>query len=314
MDELELVNPNNIDLATFDRDAISGENLAEVLHLFETQQGGFPEGQDTEVGNIVDVVVEETGYNTPCKIYYPKGDGPFPFVFQIHGGGFFSGWHFLDEPYVRQLCRDAGCAVVCPSYVMVPQFPFPASLYEMYKTLRHFARQGAAYNLDPGRIAISGGSAGGNIAMAVCGLAADRQELEIGYGVFFYPVLSIETPVACRYDEHTNTGLMPGGYLNYALDTYSTGWADKRDPLLSPLYMDLEKLPDFCLISGRADGLSHENRDFVKRAIDAGKQDCLLLFYGNTPHGFLEGDVDVEAARDAKNIVCTKLKHFFQET
>ena len=102
-------------------------------------------------------------------IYLPAaGDGPFPVIIHIHGGGFEFGdkrdIHVL--PYLRGLER--GYAVVSVNYRLSGEAIFPAGLQDIKAAIRWLRANAATYHLDTGHMAACGGSAGGNYAAMVC--------------------------------------------------------------------------------------------------------------------------------------------------
>lgn len=102
-------------------------------------------------------------------IYLPdEGDGPFPVILHIHGGGFEIGdkrdVHLL--AYLRGLPR--GYAVVSVNYRLSREAIFPAGLQDVKASIRWLRANCHIYHLDSNRIAACGGSAGGNFAAMVC--------------------------------------------------------------------------------------------------------------------------------------------------
>jgi acetyl esterase len=87
--------------------------------------------------------------------------GPAPLLVFIHGGGFRSG--SKDEklpPLLLEGCLKAGISVMAINYRLTPEVVFPAHFLDCARAIQ-FARQHAkAWNIDPTRIAASGGSAG----------------------------------------------------------------------------------------------------------------------------------------------------------
>lgn len=302
------LNPNNVNLNNYDCDEAASENVYLTADIPVRPQGGFPEGFDIEVGDIVDINIEGTGYpSSSCKIYYPKGEGPFPVLFCIHGGAFFGGWQFLDEPYCRQVCRDCGIAVVSPNYVLAPDFKFPLALIELYKELLYLKTHQAQLKLDMSRMAVGGGSAGAHHALNMCQLVHERKEIdhmEFEYGIFYYPVVDCYTPGTDKADALSDVYGMPPEMIDVFINSYYPEGLDRKDPMFSPINMNLDALPPCIMFSGRTDTLNMEFRRFAQRIMEEGKNEAIFKIYPNVRHGFMEGDVGIEAARDSKAIVC----------
>jgi acetyl esterase/lipase len=111
-------------------------------------------------------------------IYLPdEGDGPFPVIMHLHGGGFEIGdkrdIHVL--PYLKAL--EHGYAVVSVNYRLSGEAIFPAGLKDIKASIRWIRANGKTYHLDGDRIAACGGSAGGNYAAMVC-LTANVTEFD----------------------------------------------------------------------------------------------------------------------------------------
>jgi acetyl esterase/lipase len=102
-------------------------------------------------------------------IFLPdEGQGPFPVIMHIHGGGFEMGdkrdVHVL--AYLQGLAR--GYAVVSVNYRLSGEAIFPAGLQDIKASIRWLRANRETYHLDTDRMAACGGSAGGNYAAMVC--------------------------------------------------------------------------------------------------------------------------------------------------
>jgi acetyl esterase/lipase len=111
-------------------------------------------------------------------IYLPdEGDGPFPIILHIHGGGFAIGdkrdMHLT--PLLQGLRR--GYAVVSVNYRLSGEAIFPAGLQDIKAAIRWLRAHAGQYRLDGARIAAWGGSSGGYYA-AMVGLTANVPELD----------------------------------------------------------------------------------------------------------------------------------------
>ena len=93
----------------------------------------------------------------------PTGNGPFPAVICIHGGGFRAGTREGYDKLCLTLAQN-GYVAVTITYRLAPKFPFPAAVYDCKAAVRWLRANAARYHIDPARIGVTGGSAGGHLA------------------------------------------------------------------------------------------------------------------------------------------------------
>ena len=94
-----------------------------------------------------------------------KGDGPFPAVLFLHGGG-WEGGHFEDSQIKPLLpALREGVAVIGCGYRLMPDAGFPDDLYDVKAALAFLGGHGPEYGIDPGRLMIAGASAGAMLAL-----------------------------------------------------------------------------------------------------------------------------------------------------
>ena len=95
----------------------------------------------------------------------PSGEGPFPVIFFLHGGGWQSGSRNDTQvkPFLHGINR--GYAVISCGYRLLPDVCFPENLYDIKAALRFIAANGNEYRLDRKKIAIAGASAGAHLAL-----------------------------------------------------------------------------------------------------------------------------------------------------
>lgn len=112
-------------------------------------------------------------YGTESKqqcfdMYLPdEGDGPFPLFVHIHGGGFAFGDKRDDHMDAYLLGIKRGYAVASIEYRLSGEAKFPAAALDCREAIRYIKTHAAEYCVDPNRIAVLGGSAGGNLAAMV---------------------------------------------------------------------------------------------------------------------------------------------------
>lgn len=100
--------------------------------------------------------------------FCPEGDGPFPTVVCIHGGGWISGDKEMMSEVAGGLAAR-GYVAVCPQYRLAPLHCYPAALQDVQAFVRYLRTKSEMLRVDPGAIAALGNSAGGYIA-AMLGL------------------------------------------------------------------------------------------------------------------------------------------------
>lgn len=146
-----------------------------------SDEGFFP-FQQADVSHIrrkwLDVPYAGISPAQQLDIYLPsEGDGPFPVMLHVHGGGFELG-DKRDMPFLPLLQGlERGYAVASANYRLSGEAIFPAGLQDIKAAIRWLRANAQSYQLDGGNVAAWGGSAGGYYVAMVC-LTANVPELE----------------------------------------------------------------------------------------------------------------------------------------
>ena len=99
-------------------------------------------------------------------IYLPEeGDGPFPTVLYVHGGGWVLGTRDSSAIDLAIDGVNRGYAVVGIDYRLVPTVAFPEYIWDVKTAVRFLRAHAAEYKLDPERFGMMGDSAGGHITL-----------------------------------------------------------------------------------------------------------------------------------------------------
>ncbi|XP_063298755.1 neutral cholesterol ester hydrolase 1 [Pelobates fuscus] len=118
-------------------------------------------------------------------------------IIYIHGGGWALGSARTRsyDNLCRKVSEDVNALVVSIEYRLVPDVHFPTPLDDVFTATKYFLSPEILekYSIDPDRIAISGDSAGGNLAAAVCQQIAGDPNLTIKpkLQALIYPVLQM---------------------------------------------------------------------------------------------------------------------------
>ncbi|KLO31058.1 lipase [Mycolicibacter heraklionensis] len=141
-----------------------------------------------------DRVIDGPGGDLPIRIYRPAGteSGAAPVVVFFHGGGFVAGDLDTHDGTARMHAVDAGAVVVSVDYRLAPEHPFPAAVEDALAATEWVVAHAAELGVDPGRLAVAGDSAGGNLAAVVSQLARDAGGPAIAFQLLWYPATTYD--------------------------------------------------------------------------------------------------------------------------
>ncbi|MEP7367191.1 MAG: alpha/beta hydrolase [Acidobacteriota bacterium] len=112
-----------------------------------------------------------------ADLFLPKsGEGPFPAVVYIHGGGWKSG---SKAAFQRQAAFMAtqGFVGICIEMRLSGEAQFPAPIHDAKAAVRYLRAEAKALRVDASRIGAAGGSSGGHVA-AMLAVTAGQAEYE----------------------------------------------------------------------------------------------------------------------------------------
>jgi len=212
-----------------------------------------------------DVVFASPGGFRPLTldVYTPtKAGGPKPLVVYVHGGGWMGGTSrnaaaFADFPAVLADLAARGYVVASVNYRLAGEARFPAAIDDVRAAVRFLRAHAADYGLDKNRVAIWGGSAGGQLAALAateCQPGDGKTESDcvqaaaVWYGVFDFTSV---TPPANAPPPPPAAGRPAGGPASYF------GCAPAACPDVaakaSPVTFVDPKDPPFLLVHGDVD-------------------------------------------------------------
>lgn len=113
----------------------------------------------------------------------PKGDGPFPAIVFVHGGGWRGGNRASYRGMIRQ-AAERGYVAITVTYRLTEaeaggraRNPFPAQVHDVKCAVRWLRANAKKYGIDPQRIGATGGSAGGHLSLML-GTTDAKADLE----------------------------------------------------------------------------------------------------------------------------------------
>ena len=176
-------------------------------------------------------------------------------ILHLHGGWFNLGTAQAYRHLVAQIAARVGVNAFVPEYRRAPEHPFPAAPDDALACYRGLAKVAS-------RIAITGDSAGGNLAL---GLASRVEAVAVA-------VMSPVTDLTLSGESYqTRAEADPFFTRDQIADLVNAyvGSADPRDPLASPLFGPLSRLPPLCIDVGDDEVLLDDSRRLFARAFAA---------------------------------------------
>jgi acetyl esterase len=214
--------------------------------------------------------------------------GALPVVVYVHGTGWVFGSRRTHDRLIREIAVGAQAAVVFPEYSLAPEAKYPTAIEECYAVASWVAEHGQGHGLDPGRIAVAGDGAGGNIAIALTLLAAERPGVAFRQQVLFYPVTEASFDTS-SYQEFSTGYFLRRDTMQWFWDQYTADPQQRCEATASPLgatTRQLAALPPTLVITAEADVVRDEGEAFAGRLRQAGVPVTSVRFQG-TIHDFV---------------------------
>ncbi|PPK66444.1 alpha/beta hydrolase [Actinokineospora auranticolor] len=268
----------------------AGLSAAEVRAGFAANWT-MPENLDP-VGRVYERTIPGPAGELAARVYEPTGEGPFPGVLWLHGGGFVVGSAVENEQACRTLCNEAEAIVVSVEYRLAPEHPFPAAADDAYAALTWITEHGAELGIDTERIAVAGESAGANLAAVACLMTKDRGGRLPRLQIMACPVIAPPTDERPSYVDFAVGHFLTRADMEWFFEQYPGDKADLDSPYFNPLNAtDLSGLPPALVMTAEYDPLRDEGEEFAHRLMDAGVPTELIRYHGQI-HGFFALLVD----------------------
>lgn len=242
-------------------------DAAQYRQFCDNMQPAIPGDPMSELRNLR---VEGAAGELDARLYRPSEEDNLPLLVFFHGGGFVVGNLDTHDNLCRSLARQAEAVVVSVAYRLAPEHPFPAAPLDCYRATCWLVEHAAELGVDGSRLALAGDSAGGNLALAVSQLAAQRQGPKISYQCLFYPVAEARCD-SQSYREFAEGFFLTGAMMNWFWQQYLQEAGQGDDPLASPLRAEsLALMPPTTLITAEFDPLRDEGEALAARLREVG--------------------------------------------
>ncbi|MDX6583417.1 MAG: acetyl esterase [Solirubrobacterales bacterium] len=265
-------------------------------------------GPVIEVARVSELEIPGPAGAIPARLYIPAGvvDGA-PLIVYYHGGG-----HVIcdldthDQP-CRFLAAEVGALVLSVDYRLGPEHPFPAAVDDSVAAFEWAAGEAAGLGADPGRIALAGDSAGGNLAAVVAQLATASEGAKPAFQALIYPVTDYSSKRP-SYETFAEGFFLTRAEMDWFRDNYFADPADREDPRASPiLAADLAGVAPAHVVTAGFDPLRDEGEAYAE-ALRAAGVEVTAKREPDLVHGFINAVGLGGRSREALGAIAAALR------
>ena len=182
-------------------------------------------------------------------------------VLYLHGGYVCGGMEYA-RAFGAMVAVRCGVRVFAPAYRLAPEYPFPAALEDALESYQYLLNKG----YPPEKIALCGESAGGGLCYCLCLKLKELGVPQPGGIIAISPWTDL-TLSGSSYEENADDPSISREQLEFYAACYC---ADRTDPLVSPIFADLEGLPPSLIFGAENERMFSDARDMADRLRRAG--------------------------------------------
>ena len=254
---------------------MASEQLNKVLEIIRSVPPAKPDTTIGQMRGAMEKVAERVAKDVTCE---PVTAGGVPaewivapgaaqdrVILYLHGGGYVMGSINTHRAMIARLSRAAQAKALALDYRLAPEHPFPAAVEDATAAYRWLLAQG----YKPGKIVISGDSAGGGLTLATLLALRDAKT----------PLPAAAAPISAWSDMEgtgasvkTRAAIDPMVTNNTLLEMAKAyvGKGDPKNPIASPLHGDYRGLPPMLMQVGDAEILLDDSTRVAEKAKAAG--------------------------------------------
>ena len=245
-------------------------------------------------------------------IVSPKDELSNGIILYIHGGGYTCGDIDYAKGFATMLCAKCGIKVMCVAYRLAPEHLYPTALDDSLEAYGYLLSHG----YEPQSIVLCGDSAGGGLCYSMC-LKLKEKGRVMPAGIIAISPWTDMTASSESYEKNRKVDpTMTLARLKCYADFYIYGkderfkrkthpktnpdpvddLAQKSNPLLSPAFGDLEKMPPCLVFVGEDEIMLGDAEKIHRGVLDAGGKSELVvapeMWHGYVLYGLKENEGD----------------------
>lgn len=249
------------------------KTLEEIRQKIESFSNGFELPADIKLELIE---TPFTGRRIKSEVLYTDPCPNDAIIIFIHGGGTIMGSAKASRPFATKLQNATGLKIFSVDYRLAPENPFPAAINDICDSYTFLIQKG----FKPRNIFFVGESAGaGLLISSLCTIRDKGLEMPAA-GILITPWASVEKTGGsrsslCDIDPWYNKDSIE----TTAGDIYSKGF-DKQNPLVSPVYADLNNFPPLLIHAASDDMFLDDAKNIYENALKVGVEAEIEVWEG----------------------------------
>ena len=223
--------------------------------------------------------------NFVVEHYHKEGALQGKAILYLHGGGYVGkagNGHRLISLKEAELFGAGD--VFMPDYRLAPKHVYPVALEDAVVTYQGMLDRG----FESSKIVFVGDSAGGNLAVALAVYAREHNMPQPGAIILASPWATLENKKGTSREYNLHKDLIVGAgtpFYPAVLKAEYSGKLSRKNPLLSPIYSDLSKLPPMLIQAGGNEIFLTECQQLAAQAAKYGVE-VTMTTYAEMPHDF----------------------------
>lgn len=269
--------------------------FVEGCSLETTRKGQDKLGELMEAVHKHDVTVQEHNFESfEGSWVMPKEEQRSGVILYLHGGGYTCGDIEYAKGFASTLASECGVRVFCAAYRLAPETRFPGALDDAEESYRYLLSKG----FDANQICLCGESAGGGLIYALC-LRLKAKSLPLPCGIIAISPWVDLTATSESYEyNRENDPSLSEDLLKFYADCYTD---DVLNPEVSPLFGELEGLPESLIFAGGDEILLDDAKNMHEKLISLGCKSSLIIaperWHAYVLYGLKENAEDFDTIR-----------------
>ncbi|KAF9768028.1 hypothetical protein IL306_014745 [Fusarium sp. DS 682] len=205
-------------------------------------------------------------------IYYPKDyteSKKYGLLINWHGGAYMLPNLGMDHEFCEKIANENNVLVLDTDYRKAPEYPLPGAVEDAEDTLRWVQSQEKLFDLD--RVALSGFSSGGNLALVASSELRRKFNINIRAVYSFYPGVDFTIPPEEKKVPEPIRPI-PVSFQHLLAEAYVPRIEDRKSPKGSPMHAEATLFPEHVmLVACSGDIFTPEIEAFGKKLSQAGR-------------------------------------------